>query len=117
MNRNVNAGEVAACEIPLAFGGIIKSIDGNTAYTPWTANLSSMFIDVRSCATSACNYPVDQEHLASAKYTVKGVPQSLPIHGVWSTGINATDLMFVWSDDLAEAKPTTLHVDFSGTFQ
>ena len=118
MNRNANPGEIEACEIPFALGGgIIKSIDGNSDYTPWTANLSSMFLNIRSCATPACNYPQDQEQLAAHKYTVKGAPQGMPIHGAWANGITATDINFVWNDDIAIAKPTTIHVAFSGTFQ
>jgi hypothetical protein len=106
------------CFLPFASGGgLIKSIHGNTNYTPWTNNVSSMFLDIRSCTSSACRYPEQQEHLGAAKYTIKGVPQSLPLDGVFSEPVNATGFMIVFNDDLDNAKPTTMSVAFSGTFK
>jgi hypothetical protein len=106
------------CLMPFASGGgLIKSIHGNTNYTPWTNNLSSMLLDIRACTADACAYPGQQEHLGAAKYTVKGVPQSLPLDGVFPDPVNATAVMVVFNDDLDAAKPTTISVAFSGTFK
>jgi hypothetical protein len=56
-------------------------------------------------------------HAEGAKYTVKGVPQSLPLDGVFSESVNTTGFMIVFNDDLDNAKPTTMSVAFSGTFK
>ena len=111
-------GNDSLCLLPFASGGgLIKGIHGNTNYVPWTTNLSSMFVDIRACTASACEYPTQQEHLGAAKYTTKGVPQSLPLDGVFSEPINTAAVMVVFNDDLDNAKPTTISVAFSGTFK
>jgi hypothetical protein len=118
MNSNATPGSPSICEIPFALGGgTIKSIEGNSNYYTYSANLGSLWLDVRSCTTGACPFPQEQEHLFSQKYTVKGAPQSLPIHGQWGIGLPAQYIMIVWNDDLANAKPVTINVNFSGTFQ
>jgi hypothetical protein len=104
------------CYVPMATGGIIKSISGNTNYVPWTANLSSMFLDVRACTNVGCTWPAGQEHIASQKYMVKGAPQSLPLSGSFTNGISTNGFMVVFNDDL-NVKPTTISVAFAGTFQ
>jgi hypothetical protein len=76
-----------------------------------------MFVDIRSCTADACSYPGQQEHLGAAKYTIKGVPQSLPLDGVFLEPVNAAAIMIVFNDDLDNAKPTTMSVAFSGTFK
>lgn len=105
------------CVLPFALGGgIIKSIHGNTNYTPWTDKLSSLFLNIRACTSAACNYPDQQEHLGAQKYTAKGGPQSMPLDAVFTDAINATAVMVVFNDDL-DVKPTTVSVAFSGTFK
>jgi hypothetical protein len=105
------------CVLPFAFGGgLIRSIHGDSNYTPWTAKLSSLFFDVRACTAVACDYPAQQEHLAAHKYTVQGGPQSLPIDAVFPDPITAASIMVVFNDDL-DVKPTTFSVAFSGTFK
>lgn len=119
INSNAPANDMTICTMPFAFGGgLITSINGNSNYTPWTANLSSAFIDVRSCTVVTCDYPVHQEHIAAQKYTIKGAPQSVPFSANFiAAPIPSAGIMFVVNDDLANAKPTTINVAFSGTFQ
>jgi hypothetical protein len=76
-----------------------------------------MFVDIRACTSSACLYPEQQEHLGAAKYTVKGLPQSLPLDGAFSDPVTASAIMIVFNDDLDNAKPTTMSVSFAGTFK
>jgi hypothetical protein len=105
------------CFLPFANGGgQIKSIHGNTNYTPWTAKLSSLFLNVRACTAATCNYPDQQEHLAAQKYTALNSPQSLPLDAVFPEAITTTGVMVVFNDDL-DVKPTTFSVAFSGTFK
>lgn len=116
----INSGNVSdVCYVPFAFGGNITSLEGNTNYTPWTVNLSSMFLNVRACTGAAfsCIYPAEQEHLITHKYTVKGNPQAIPFSKTLATPMFANGFMVVFNDDLVADKPTTMNLTFSGTFQ
>lgn len=107
----------SVCAIPFALGGgQIKSIHGNTNYTPWTNKVSSMFLNVRACTAQNCNWPDQQEHLIAHKYTVQNAPQSVTVNEVFIQPINATAIMAVFNDDLP-VKPTTLSMAFSGEFK
>lgn len=121
MNANAPANDASICTVPFGLGGgVITSISGNSNSTPSAASntpLDSLWINVRSCTVVTCEYPNHQEHLATQKYTTKGVPQSLPFSGTFPAGIPSAGIMLVFNDDLATAKPVTISVAFSGTFQ
>lgn len=115
----INSGNVSdACWVPFALnGGVITSMQGNSNYTPWAQGMSSMFISGRACTglNFSCNFPNEQEYLFSQKYTAKLTPQSLPINNSFPNGVTAKSFLFVFNDDMA--KPTTISVTLSGTFQ
>jgi len=116
----INSGNVSdVCYVPLAFGGNVVNAQGVTNYTPWTANLSSMFLNVRACTGAAfgCAYPSQQEHVFAHKYTVKGTPQSVPFSSAFITPLTTNGFMVVFNDDLIAAKPTTINLSFSGNLQ
>jgi hypothetical protein len=122
VNSTPTDPSTSLCYIPLAFAGSsIKTISGNTNYTSWnsTNSLASVFMDVRACTASPCNYPDQQEHVASAYATFKPAtgPVSIPLQGSFgTTGIPVMAFMVVFNDDLPPAKPDTLHLVINGTF-
>lgn len=121
MNTNAPANDASICTLPFGLGGgVITSINGNSNSTPSnaaSAPLDSLWINLRSCTVVTCEYPNHQEHLVTQKYTTKGVPQSVTFSGAFPGGIPSAGIMLVFNDDLATAKPVTISVAFSGTFQ
>lgn len=115
IQQNVNVSD--ACEISLDSPITITSItQGNTDYRTYNGKLASFIIDGRACATPACPYPSAQEILLSHKYTTLS-GNSMPVNYAPYPNIPAATLMAVFNDDLTAVgtKPTTIHLNFSGT--
>lgn len=121
VNSTPTDPSTSLCYVPLALAGSsIKTISGNTNFTSWnsTGSVASVFMDVRACTASPCNFPDQQEHIATAYNTFKpAAPVSIPLQGSFgTTGIPVMAFMVVFNDDLAPAKPDTLHLVINGTF-
>lgn len=98
------------CVVPLgAGGGDIATISGMVNYVPFTANLSSMVLLLRTDGTP-------EESLYTAKMAVRGVPVTVPFAAAYP-GLHAGGFFVIFNDDLDAAKPTTISLGFAGTFK
>ena len=118
VNQNIADANQSIVGLPLAFPGNITSFSGDIDYRSWGKNPASMIVEIRACTDANCTYPTAQEHLMLRKFTADAGSHETQSFAVkFATPVHADHLMLIFNDDLANAKPTTISVGFSGEFK